>query len=151
MMPLFGSRTGQPVRSTLLAISQRSFYQSRRARRLPARQKLFGRSKIAEAIAARASKCTVNSALRFIEARPSSREEGGTRDPKVLYPNMTMISAIQSGTLVLVDDVMTSGGSLHRSQLETRGALSQAFAWNCLWPISGQSAPKPFFRYARRH
>jgi len=67
---------------------------------------------LAEAIAKRVKSCTISSALRFVEARPSSREEGGSRDPKVLYPNMTLIKTLPVGQIVLIDDVMTSGGHL---------------------------------------
>ena len=66
--------------------------------------------KIAQAIAARAANCTVSSALRFIEARPGSREDGGSRDPNVLYPNMTLKTALPDGVIILIDDVKTSGG-----------------------------------------
>jgi hypothetical protein len=47
----------------------------------------FRTFKIAEEIAARVPKATATSLLRFIEPRPSSREEGGSRDPSVLYQN----------------------------------------------------------------
>jgi hypothetical protein len=65
---------------------------------------------IANAIAARVPNSFVLSTLRFKEARPSSREEGGSRDPDILYPNLAFLKAIPIGKIVLIDDVMTSGG-----------------------------------------
>jgi hypothetical protein len=65
---------------------------------------------IAKAIAARVPNSLALSALRFRAARPSSREEGGSRDPQVLYKNLAVLKAIPIGTIVLIDDVMTSGG-----------------------------------------
>jgi predicted amidophosphoribosyltransferase len=66
--------------------------------------------KIAQAIAARVPKATAISTLRFIEARPSSRENGGSRDPAILYPNLTITKGLLAGQIVLIDDIMTSGG-----------------------------------------
>ncbi|TWI58287.1 hypothetical protein IQ16_08193 [Bradyrhizobium huanghuaihaiense] len=70
----------------------------------------FRTYKIAQEIAARVPNATTTSVLRFIEARPSSREDGGSRDPNVLYPNMALTGAVPLGQIILVDDVMTSGG-----------------------------------------
>jgi hypothetical protein len=70
----------------------------------------FRTFKIAQEIAARVPKATATSLLRFVEPRPSSREEGGSRDPEVLYPNMTLTGAIPPGQIILIDDIMTSGG-----------------------------------------
>lgn len=70
----------------------------------------FRTMQIANAIAERVPNSLVLSTLRFIEAKPSSREDGGSRDPKILYPNLTLIKAIPLGKIILVDDVMTSGG-----------------------------------------
>jgi hypothetical protein len=69
----------------------------------------FRTMKIAQAIAARVPKANALSTLRFIEARPSSRE-GGSRDPAVLYPNLTITKGLPPGQIVLIDDLMTSGG-----------------------------------------
>jgi predicted amidophosphoribosyltransferase len=70
----------------------------------------FRTFKIAQEIAARVPKATATSLLRFVEPSPSSREEGGSRDPEVLYQNMTLTGAIPSGQIILIDDIMTSGG-----------------------------------------
>ncbi len=67
------------------------------ARRSLGRLKTTVHSEITQAIPKRAKNCTVSSSPRFIEARPSSREEGGSRDPKVLYPNMTLKTSIPRG------------------------------------------------------
>lgn len=65
---------------------------------------------IANAIAARVPNSFALSTLRFKESRPSSREEGGSRDPEVLHQNLAFLKAIPIGKIVLIDDVMTSGG-----------------------------------------
>ena len=65
--------------------------------------------RIANAIASLLPKSLVSSALRFKTPLPNSREEGGSRDPHVLYPNMVLAN-VPPGDIVLIDDVMTSGG-----------------------------------------
>lgn len=70
----------------------------------------FRTFKITQEIAARVPNATATSLLRFIEPRPSSREEGGSRDPEVLYPNMTLKNNLPPGQIILIDDIMTSGG-----------------------------------------
>jgi hypothetical protein len=78
----------------------------------------FRTFKIAQEIAARVPKATATSLLRFIEPRPSSREEGGSRDPEVLYSNMILTGAIPAGQIILIDDIMTSGGHFIASSWE---------------------------------
>ncbi|MGY4434949.1 putative amidophosphoribosyltransferase [Bradyrhizobium sp. F1.13.1] len=70
----------------------------------------FRTFKIAQELAARVPNATATSVLRFVEPRPSSREEGGSRDPNILYANLTLTRAIPAGQVVLIDDIMTSGG-----------------------------------------
>jgi len=73
----------------------------------------FRTALIARAIA---EKCTssvvVAPILRWSKTMPSASEEGGSRDPRVLYPNLLLISGIPSGACILIDDVTTSGGHL---------------------------------------
>jgi hypothetical protein len=85
----------------------------------------FRTMKLAQAVAARVQGATAISALRFIEARPSSREEGGSRDPAVLYPNLTIARALPEGQIILIDDIMTSGGHFIASswRLADRGRV----------------------------
>src|SRR5581483_9951251 len=49
--------------------------------------------------------------LRWTQVMLSSRE-GGPRDPKILYPRLTLLGALPEGRCVLIDDVFTSGGHL---------------------------------------
>ena len=70
----------------------------------------FRTFKIAQEIAARVPNATATSLLRFVEPRPSSREDGGSRDPEVLYANLTLTGTIPPGQIILIDDIMTSGG-----------------------------------------
>jgi pyrimidine operon attenuation protein/uracil phosphoribosyltransferase len=39
-----------------------------------------------------------------------AREDGGSRDPEVLYPNIMLTKALPPGQIILIDDIMTSGG-----------------------------------------
>ncbi|MET4279486.1 MULTISPECIES: hypothetical protein [unclassified Bradyrhizobium] len=70
----------------------------------------FRTFKIAQELAARVPNATATSVLRFVEPRPSSREEGGSRDPNIIYASLTLTRAIPAGQVVLIDDIMTSGG-----------------------------------------
>jgi hypothetical protein len=50
--------------------------------------------------------------LRFSEPRASASEEGGSRDPAVLYEALHQLPDIPEGQIILVDDMFTSGGHL---------------------------------------
>lgn len=50
--------------------------------------------------------------LRFKVSMPSSHQQGGTRDPAKLYNNLTLTRNVSGQTVILVDDVLTSGGHL---------------------------------------
>lgn len=69
----------------------------------------FNTAAIARAIAAATgSRASVSTSLRFIEYRP---KEGRERRPgaQELRENMTLVSSIPSGPIVLIDDVFTLG------------------------------------------
>lgn len=53
----------------------------------------------------------VHPALRFKKEMSSTRE-GGPREPELIYPEMTLTSAPPTGPVVLIDDVLTTGGHL---------------------------------------
>lgn len=63
-----------------------------------------------------AAKCqtpaVVAPVLRWTKPIPSASEEGGSRDPRILYPQLTLIAKPPPGTCVFIDDVSTSGGHL---------------------------------------
>jgi hypothetical protein len=50
--------------------------------------------------------------LRWKRAMPSASEEGGSRDPQILYPNLKVFSPMPPGICIFIDDVATSGGHL---------------------------------------
>jgi predicted amidophosphoribosyltransferase len=73
----------------------------------------FRTAQIARAVAAQCNPpATISAVLRWNHVMPSANEEGGSRDQRVLYPNLTVISRIPAGTCVCIDDVATSGGHL---------------------------------------
>jgi hypothetical protein len=71
----------------------------------------FRTALIAEKIAARMRTARAFPWLRFNAARPNSRQ-GGSRDPEVLYRAMRLRRNIPEGEIILIDDVLTSGGHL---------------------------------------
>ena len=50
--------------------------------------------------------------LRFNEPLLSANEEGGTRDAKALFEHLILTDDIRGQRVILVDDVLTSGGHL---------------------------------------
>jgi predicted amidophosphoribosyltransferase len=55
---------------------------------------------------------TVMDALRWRTAMPSANAQGGTRDPARLFENLAITGKLEGSNVVLVDDVLTSGGHL---------------------------------------
>jgi hypothetical protein len=80
------------------------------------RTKTTGRTeKMAQAIRARmGAKASAVDCLRWKQNLGSARRTGGPRNVEVLYSNLTMNARIlnENRRVVLVDDVMTSGGHL---------------------------------------
>lgn len=72
----------------------------------------FRTALIARAIAARSKTPTVVAAVLRWKTPMTPSRDGGPRDPRILYPNIVLKGALPDGTLVLVDDVYTSGGHL---------------------------------------
>jgi hypothetical protein len=73
----------------------------------------FRTAQIARAVASRCNPpVAVSAVLRWNHEMPSANKEGGSRDQRVLCPNLTVISRIPAGTCVFIDDVATSGGHL---------------------------------------
>jgi predicted amidophosphoribosyltransferase len=49
--------------------------------------------------------------IRYVNEQPSAHEEDGTRDPALIYPELTLTGEIAPDRpYVLIDDVLTSGG-----------------------------------------
>jgi predicted amidophosphoribosyltransferase len=72
----------------------------------------FRTAVIADKIAALCPDATAMPALRFKSPRPSSREEGGSRSADVLHGEMVLVRTLPQSDVILIDDVMTSGGHL---------------------------------------
>jgi hypothetical protein len=67
---------------------------------------------------------TVLDVLRWRESMPSAHEEGGTRVPGELFENLVLTTDLDEANVILVDDVITSGGHLKAcaARLRQRGA-----------------------------
>jgi len=50
--------------------------------------------------------------LRFKKEVPSASGEGGTRKPEEIYPDLVLTAPPPAGPVVLVDDILTTGGHL---------------------------------------
>lgn len=55
---------------------------------------------------------TVRDVLRWKAAMPSANAQGGTRNPQVLLHNLAVTGTVRGAAVVLIDDVLTSGGHL---------------------------------------
>lgn len=76
----------------------------------------FATKALVEGIAAAyGAGCVPFSGVRFRQAMPKARL-GGTRDQRELLQNLVLLEPPPQGTLVLVDDVCTSGGHLFAVQ-----------------------------------
>src|SRR4051794_20688805 len=75
----------------------------------------FRTALIADRIAKLSNQTQAVPVLRFGAERPSSREEGGSRDPHVLHGEMVLTHVLPAGEIILLDDVVTSGGHLKAS------------------------------------
>ena len=72
----------------------------------------FRTSKLADEIAKRCKTAAASFPfLRWKKSQPSTRD-GGTRDARILYRNLTLSRDLPTGDCVLVDDVYTKGGHL---------------------------------------
>jgi len=68
---------------------------------------------LADAIAVCDEDATVSDILRFDQPMAAANDEGGTRDPVLIYPRLKVIDRVyKTRPYVIVDDVLTSGGHI---------------------------------------
>ena len=104
----------------------------------------FRTAKLASEVAKRCTtQATAFPFLRWKEAKPNSRN-GGTRDSRLLYQNLTLSRDLPPGDCVLVDDVCTKGGHLVAAvwflESHTRTVLGAV----CCGRTSSQRLEEPF-------
>jgi len=68
--------------------------------------------RLASAIKDNLKESSVADVFRWRERFPSAHQEGGTRNPATLFQNLIVVYEMPSVPIVLVDDVLTSGGHL---------------------------------------
>lgn len=67
---------------------------------------------LADAIAKELNGATVRDVLRWKTAMPSANAQGGTREAATLLKNLVLKGSVDGAKVMLVDDVLTSGGHL---------------------------------------
>jgi predicted amidophosphoribosyltransferase len=98
---------------------------------------------LAEAVASKLNNAQVWDGLRWTTVMIPTHQ-GGTRDPQILYDNLTVTSKPPKGTVILVDDVFTQGGHLQAAAarlLETKAVCQLAV---CAGRTVLQSQNDPF-------
>lgn len=99
---------------------------------------------IANKIAAGCTNTIVAPLLRFKKPRLNSREEGGSRDPDVLYSEMVLTGSLPAGTIILVDDVLTGGGHLKASSWVIDDSGRSVHSAVCCGRTEDAQLPDPF-------
>jgi hypothetical protein len=67
---------------------------------------------LAEAVARALGHAAVEDIFRWKTVMPSANAFGGTRDPHALFENLSMLRPSSHSEVVLLDDVLTSGGHI---------------------------------------
>jgi predicted amidophosphoribosyltransferase len=71
----------------------------------------FRTAQMASKVAERCTTAICHPFLRFKKEQPTTRE-GASRNPKDIYPELVLTSALPAGDIILIDDVFTTGGHL---------------------------------------
>lgn len=108
-----------------------------------------GPMKMAEALARRIPNSRAHAALWFDQKHPSAHEEGGTRDPAVIYPRLQFDHGIPRVEAVLIDDVCTSSGHIQACVARLRGERLVCNEALCAVQSDDTIAPIPWRTHTR--
>jgi Phosphoribosyl transferase domain len=93
-------------------------------------------------------KATVRDVLRWAKAMPSTHQAGGTRDPQELYGRLRLAVplSLDGSDVILIDDVMASGGHLRACAAFLRDGGANVVAAVCAGRADDTepSNPSPF-------
>lgn len=101
--------------------------------------------RLCSAIEARVPTAFVETCLHFSQPVASAHSASGSRDPNVLYRQLTFTPpARQSPNVVLVDDVYTTGGHLRASEAHLRRNGIKLWAALCAARTRDEEEDEPF-------
>ena len=102
-------------------------------------------AQLAESIAAAVNGAVVVAdVLRQSEPIPSANEEAGTRDAADLFENLVLMDDVNGLPVVLVDDVLTSGGHLQACAAKLREAGADVLMAIVAGRADEAQVPDPF-------
>jgi hypothetical protein len=102
-------------------------------------------AQLAEAIARALGKnAKVRDVLRWRKPMPSANKQGGTRDPARLLGELHLKGTVKGLRVVLVDDVMTTGGHLRACNARLRSAGADVILAVCAGRTDRNQVTDPF-------
>lgn len=82
--------------------------------------------------------------LRQVATIPSANEEGGTRDAAALFANLVLTEDVDGLSVILVDDVLTSGGHMQACAAKLRAAGATVLMAIVAARSDKNQVPEPF-------